>query len=259
MDAPLLVARSGRTLTLTLNRPERRNALSPALVAGLTAAVAAAADDAEVGCIVLRGAGGRFCAGGDLGGEGLADGGVLAREAAARAYADLLDTVVRSPVPVLAAVAGDALGGGLGLAAACHLAIAGDDARFGTPELNLGLFPMVIGPLLARHLPPHVLHAMILLDRRIGADEALRWGFVGEVCPAGSLDARAEALAAQVAARPRGVVGLGLRALAEARELPLTPAMGRMASALALNLLADDAAEGLAAFFGRRPAVWTGR
>lgn len=259
MDAPLHAARSGRTLTLTLNRPERRNALSPGLVAGLTSAITAAADDPEVGCVVLRGAGGRFCAGGDLGGEGLADGGVLARESAARAYATLLETIVHAPVPVLAAVAGDALGGGLGLAAAAHVVLAADDARFGTPELNLGLFPMVIGPLLARHLPPHVLHAMILLDRRMSAEEAARWGFAVEVCPVAELDTRADALAAQLAARPRGVVGLGLRALAESREMPLGAGMSRMASALALNLLTEDAGEGLAAFFARRPAVWTGR
>ena len=255
MTGPLLCERRGGALLLTLNRPERRNALSPELVEALLAAVRAPGEGVCV--LVLTGAGPVFCAGGDLGPP--SDGGFLHQHEARHGFAQLLAAIHESPVPVIAAVNGDALGGGCGLAAACHLVAADERARFGTPELKLGLFPWMISPVLLRSLPRKVVMDMVLTGRRLSAAEGHALGFVNRVAPPGEVLAAGLQLAEEVGAFSPAVVGLGLRALSAVDDLPLTPALAHMASQLSLNLMLDDAAEGISAFLGRRPPEWKGR
>ena len=147
----LLVDDSDGVRTLTLNRPERKNALSPELVQTMEAALKAADADSAVRCIVLTGAGegdkAAFCAGGDLAG-GMTGDGFFEQHLARGAFAELLLTMHRLRTPTIAAVNGHALGGGFGLVLACDLAVAADDARLGTPEVKRGLFPMMISALI---------------------------------------------------------------------------------------------------------------
>ena len=246
-------------LTLTLNRPARRNALSPELVAALVSAIDGAAGRDDIRAIVLTGAGSHFCAGGDLGAGGMSGEGVLGRHAAGGDFARLLRTLMESPVPVVAAVNGDALGGGLGVVAACHLAVAEPGARFGTPELKLGLFPMMIGPVLTRALGRKLLNEMILCDRRLDAGAALRAGLLNAVAAPGQATAEARAMAASIAARSPAIVGLGLRALSSTADQPLSAALEHMNAQLTLNLMTEDAAEGISAFLMRRAPEWKGR
>lgn len=264
MTSPLLIERRGDTTLLTLNRPERRNALSPRLLEALLEALRAPGP--RPGAFVLTGAGVGFCAGGDLGasdraGGGADDGedGFFEQHRGRAAFAALLGALANSPVPVIAAVNGDALGGGCGLAAACHLIVADERARFGTPELKLGLFPWMISPVLSRNLPRKIVMDMVLTGRRLSAIEARDLGLVNRVSAPGEALAGALALAEAVTAWSPAVVSMGLSALAAVEDLPLGPALAHMHSQLSLNLMLEDAAEGIGAFLGRRPPEWKGR
>lgn len=259
MTTPLQTAREGALLILTLDRPERRNALSPGLVRALLDALEQGTRDESVGAIVLRAQGEHFCAGGDLGPGGLAGEGLLAQHDGRRAFADLMLALHDSPVPVVAAVQGNALGGGAGLVAACHLVVMADSARLSTPELRLGLFPWMIAPMLARKLPRNVLHEMFLCGRKLTATEALAMGLANRVVSGDLVDDAARDMARTAAAHSPVVLRMGLRALAGVDDLPLAAALQHMHSQLTLNLLTEDAAEGIAAFMARRPPTWKGR
>jgi enoyl-CoA hydratase len=259
MTGPLIEERHDGVLLLSLNRERRRNALSAELVDALLLALHGAQGDGNVRAVVLTGAGDTFCAGGDLGGAGLVGDGLLAGHDARGRYGDLLVALDASRVPVVAAVNGDALGGGFGLAAACHLIVADERANFACPELSLGLFPMMIAPVLLRNLPQKVAMDLILTGRRLSALEAVGLGLVKQVAPSGTSVAVALALGAELAGRSRAVMGLGLRAIATVHDQPLAQAIEHMKSQLSMNLLTEDAAEGIAAFVARRQPVWRDR
>ena len=141
-------------LTLTIDREAQRNALSPDVVGGLLTALRSASENPEVRVIVLTGAGRKaFCAGGDLGSAGGGDG-LLSSHEGRRQYAALLEAIASLEKPTIARVNGLALAGGLGLVCACDLAVAGVSAQFGTPEVNVGLFPYMVTALLFRSVPP---------------------------------------------------------------------------------------------------------
>lgn len=255
MASPILFERRDQVGVLTLNRPERKNALSPELLEQLLGLLR---DPGEgVNCLVLTGAGDVFCAGGDLGPG--SDEGLYGRHLSRRVFADTLEALVRSRRPVVAAVNGDALGGGFGLAAACHLVVADERAHFATPELRLGLFPWMIAPVLLRSLPRKVVHDLVLTGRRLAAPEAHGLGLVNRLAPPGEALEHALAMAGQAASWSSAVLSLGLEALATVDDLPLPAALAHMHSQLSLNLMLDDAAEGISAFLARRPPSWKGR
>ena len=249
-------AGDGLVRVLTLNRPSRRNALSPDLVDALLVAVRGAA--APVRALVITGAGPFFCAGGDLGPGGLLGDGMLEQHAQRQRFGDLLCAIVESPIPVVAAVQGEAMGGGFGLAAAAHIVVVDEAAGFALPELKIGLFPFLISPVLARALPPKLLGELTLTSRRLPAAEAAAVGFC-TVAPAGTALAVALDKAATIAERSPAVVALGMRALQATAGAPLPAALAHMGGQLSLNLLSEDAAEGISAFFGRRTPAWKGR
>jgi enoyl-CoA hydratase len=242
---------------LTLNRPKRRNALSAVLVDVLEARIGELAADPRAKAVVITGQGPHFCAGGDFGGQ--APDGVLAGHDARGRFAGLLRQIVSAGMPCVAAVNGDAMGGGCGLALACHMVVASESSSFATPELKLGLFPWMIYPILSRNLPPKILHEMILTDRRLEAREAVVWGAINRVVPAEEVVPQAVSLARTCASRSPAVVSLGLKGTAACADMGLEPALQYLQTLLSLNLMTEDAAEGIAAFFGRRPPVWTGR
>lgn len=247
--------------TVTLNRPTRRNALSGALIAALRAALAEADADPAVRAIVLTGAGDKaFCAGGDLaGGMTGGGGGFPAKIAEKGLFAELIADMRRLRTPVVARLAGDALGGGVGLMLACDLVVAADDVRIGLPEIRVGLWPMMVTALLVRHVGHKVALEMMMLGEKYPAVEARGMGLVNRVVPRAELDAEVDRLAGALAARSPAVLALGRELFYRTADLPLDPALGALRDGLVLNTLLEDAAEGVMAFIQKRPPEWKGR
>ncbi len=255
------VAQAGPCVTLTLHYPERRNAIGPQMIGELLDALGAAESDASVRVIVLTGEGKSFCVGGDFGQMGDLSGasGTTASGARTRSgdYTDLLTALWRAKKPVVAKVNGHALGGGLGLVAACPLAVASDAALLGTPEVDVGLFPMMIMAVLSRLMPRRRLVEMMLLGQKLSASEAKAAGLVGQVVPAADLDGAVDALVQALAGKSASTLRLGLQALVDHDELPLDRALPMLRERLAECLATDDAREGLTAFLEKRTPCWT--
>lgn len=245
-------------VALTLNRPERRNALSGALIEALLAALAETSDP-SVRAVVLTGAGKSFCSGGDLTDGMGASGGVIGGHQQRARFAELLRAIRDHRAPVIAAVNGDALGGGCGLAAACDLVVADEGAMLGTPEIKVGLFPWVILAVLQRDVPRKPLLEAVLTGDKWTAGRARELGLVNQVAPAGAAVTQALALAERIAASSPLVASLGKAAFHRVADLALDDALAYMHSQLTLNLLTEDAMEGIAAFAGRREPQWKGR
>jgi enoyl-CoA hydratase/carnithine racemase len=216
-----------------------------------------AAQDVSVQSIVLTGAGDAFCAGGDFS-EMTAGGGENDLPLKGD-FADLLLALVRSPKPIVARVNGTAMGGGLGLVAACHFAVASDSAKLGTPEIDVGLFPMMIMAVLARIVPRRRLMSMMLLGERMSAAEAKEIGIVGQVVAAAELDAAVSAITDRIAQKSPLAIKLGLEAFAAQDDLDLATALPMLQGKLAGCLATEDAREGLMAFLEKRPPIWRNR
>jgi enoyl-CoA hydratase/carnithine racemase len=248
----------GGQARLTIDRPRARNALSAAVVQGLMGALDRAEADPEVRVVVLTGAGEKvFCAGGDLGAMG--EGGFLSMHEGRRVYGLLLRRLQDVRKPTVARVNGHALAGGLGLVLACDLAVAVESAELGTPEIDVGLFPMQVIALLQRHLGRKRALELVLTGERLPAREALALGLLNRVVPVAELDGAVDALAGKVAGKSQAVLALGRRAFFAAEDLPLPAALELLASHLSLNVMAEDAAEGVSAFLEKRPPKWNDR
>lgn len=245
----------GGTARLTIDREAARNALSPLVVQQLIEGLERADADAAVRCVVLTGAGQKvFCAGGDLG--GMTGDGFLSGHEGRRGYGLLLQKFQQVKKPTIARVNGHALAGGIGLVLACDLAVASADAGFGTPEIDRGLFPMMLMALLQRHLGRKRALELVLTGDRLTAQQAMEWGLVNRVVPASELETATKTLADKLAGKSQAILGLGRRAFFTAEDLPLGQAVEFLASQLSLNVLTEDAAEGVTAFLEKRPAKW---
>ena len=163
------------------------------------------------------------------------------------------------PKPVIARVHGAAMGGGLGLVAASTLAVASHDAQLGTPEVNVGLFPMMIMAVLARTLPRRALLEMMLLGQKLSADEAARLGIVNRVVPGERLEGEVRSMAEQLAQKSPTATRRGLAAYAKMGDMTLEAALPWLRDELYSLLATDDAREGLMAFMEKRAPRWTGR
>lgn len=245
----------GAVATATLNVPEKRNAIGPEMANELLHVLARVADDGDVRALVLTGAGGHFCAGGNIGQMSGGDGALDFKGD----YADLLLAMVRSPKPIVAKVRGYAMGGGLGLVAASHFALAADDAVLGTPEIHRGLFPMMIMAVLSRVVPRRPLLEMMLLGEKMTAAEGQRLGLLNRALPGAELDGAVDAMAGALAARSPTAMAHGLRAWAAQGDMAMEHALPMLRDALAGLLGTEDAQEGIAAFLQKRKPAWTGR
>jgi enoyl-CoA hydratase/carnithine racemase len=214
--------------------------------------------DEDVRAVVLTGEGKAFCAGGDFAqmSGGAADGPALPPKGD---YADLLLAMTRAEKPIVARVNGPAMGGGLGLVAASTFAIAEAGATLGTPEINVGLFPMMIMAVLARLVPRRRLLEMMLFGQKMTAAEALAAGLLNRVVPAEELDAAVTTVTDEIAKKSPLTIGLGLRAFAAQDDLDLAEALPLLRAKLGEVLATDDAQEGLMAFLEKRPPVWKGK
>jgi enoyl-CoA hydratase/carnithine racemase len=259
-DGPdVLVSRAGGVLTVTLNRPERHNAMTWAMVDRLRAAVAEAKADPKVRVVVLTGAGGRaFCAGADLGGMAAGASELELHDGRGR-LAQLFQELWALGKPTIAKVRGHCLAGGFGLALACDLVIAADDAVFATPEVDVGLWPFMVTVPLCRSMPPKKALELMLTGRRVGAAEADRLGFVTRVVPPAQLDEAVDELAATLAAKPPVAVRLGRDAFYRVWDADAAAALAALHPLLGVLAGTDDAREGMAAFAEKRPPTWTGR
>ena len=258
MSQAVLTTIDARVATLTINRPEKRNALNGAVIEGLISSLDALASDPEVGAIVLTGAGERaFSSGGDL--SGMSDVGMLGMHQQRERFIDLFQAMIRVGKPIIARVNGDAFAGGLGLMLACDLVVAVDSARFGTPEIKVGLFPMMIMALIFRNVGRKKGMEMLLTGDRFDAPEAEKMGLINYAVPREALDDRVDALAKKMAGFSPAVLKLGRDAFYQSQDMTFDQALQFLRSQLTINTLTEDAAEGVMSFLMKKSPEWKGR
>jgi methylglutaconyl-CoA hydratase len=253
-DAPVLVTRAGAVGTITLNRPDRRNALDAHSIDALRAALAELNGAEAVRVIVLTGAGRDFCAGADLVQlQRIAEGAdAMENLRDAQALGELFVHMRRAAKPLVAAVRGNAIAGGAGLAGACDIVLAAEDAFFGYPEVQLGFVPAMVMALLRRAVGEKVAFELVAMGDRIDAAEAHRIGLVNRVLPSGTFDADVAAYAQQLAERSASAVGLTKRLLYGMDGLSFEEAIGRGAEVNALARGTDDCRAGVRRFLERQ-------
>jgi enoyl-CoA hydratase len=255
----LLYDVSDGVATVTLNRPEQRNALSAELLAELVDAILRVRDDGEVRAVVLTGAGDKvFCAGADLGGFA-ADVPLVQKHYGSDLFLDFFKLMPRLGKPSLCAANGHVLAGGLGLALSCDLVIAKQGATFGTPEINVGAFPYMIMSLIYRNVPRKRVNEMMLLGERLSAEEAVSYGLANKVVPADEFDAAVAEWAGKLASKSPVLMRLGHDAMYRQQDMALDDALEYLRSQLSLTFTTEDIQEGVQAFFEKREPNWKGR
>jgi enoyl-CoA hydratase/carnithine racemase len=252
----------GATARVTLNRPEKRNPLGPTTIGELLHALDAAKADEAVRVIVLTGAGKVFSAGGDLSSMGSGGTPLQAQSGTATkpgTFVDLNLALTRVGKPTIAMVNGHALAGGLGLVVACDFAIAADDASLGTPEINVGLWPMMIMATIFRNVPRKRGLELITTGEKISAAAAAEMGLITRAVPKDQLEAEVDALAAKLASKSPIVMKMGLEAFYKTQDMELAPALEYLQGQLIQVLGTEDAREGLMAFLEKRTPNWKGK
>lgn len=251
--APLIYHAENSIGWITINREAQRNAIDADAVNRFHEALDTIEADPEVRTVCITGAGTRaFCTGADLGGMS-ADGG-----AGITTYARLLKRLAGFAKPTVARVNGTCMAGGLGLMLACDIVIACREARFGTPEVNVGLFPMMIGALIFRNVPRKKAMEMVLTGRRLSAAEALEMGLLTRTVPMEKLDEEVNALLALLAAKSPIGMKIGKEAFYAMADMPFEAAVDYLAGKLGEVAATEDAVEGITAFLEKRAPKFTG-
>ncbi|HUP91550.1 MAG TPA: enoyl-CoA hydratase-related protein [Solimonas sp.] len=260
MTEPVLVERRGAVQWITINRPERRNALNEEVVRAIDAGIAAAVAERDCRAIVLTGAGEQaFCAGADL--QKNVQGGAFDVDfSRPRHYiVDLFKRIQECTLPIVARVNGHAMAGGFGLLCACDMAVAADDIRIGTPESKIGVTPMMILPFMLRVLPARRLQEMCVTGEQFGAREALEWGVLNYAVPRAELDGKLEWLLARIADKSPTAVRLGKQGFNAMRDMSLRESLEFAQAMVPIMSSTEDAREGRASFQEKRPANWSGK
>ena len=250
----------GAVATIALDQPETRNALSDEVLGELLAAFAAAKADDAVRCVVLRSTHEKvFSSGGNLGGFA-ADVPLVHKhlETGAR-FPALFKAIGELGKPSICAANGHVLAGALGLALACDLIVAREGVRFGTPEINVGVFPFMIMALIYRNVGRKKTNELLLLGEQISAEEAERIGIVNKVVPADGFDAAVADWAGRLAGKSPVLMRLGKDAMFRQQDMALADALAFLQSQLTIAFSTEDIQEGVKAFFEKRDPVWTGR
>jgi len=252
----ILTETIGRVGLVRLNRPQALNAISPAMMAEVLTALRAFDADPALGCLVLTGSERAFAAGADI--KEMAEASAV--EMTLRDDIARWDQVREIKKPLIAAVSGHCLGGGNELAMACDIIVASQTARFGQPEINLGVMPGAGGTQrLARTVGKSLAMEMVLNGRVLGAEEALRAGLVSRVAPVATYLDEALALAAEIAARAPLGVRLGKQAVNNAYETSLAGGLADERRAFYFLFSSEDQKEGMRAFVEKRPPQWKGK
>ena len=248
---------SDRRATITIDDPERRNPMSVETMAGLLESTETAMDDSDVGVIVYTGAGDKaFCAGGDLSGSFVDDPIGLHRGRGD--IARLFRLMMRGGKPTVARVNGHALAGGFGLAVACDITVCVDDAKLGTTEVKVGLWPMMISAVLARAMPRKAVLELMLTGRIIEPEEAQRLGAVSRVVSRERLDAVVDEVVDSLLDLSPTTLMMGKDSFYAMTDADLDSALDRLQGGLTEIALTDDAKEGVEAFIEKRPPEWGG-
>ncbi len=245
--------------TITLDSPDTRNAMSNELLSELIEAFGAARDDDEVRCVVLTSSHEKvFSAGGSLD-QFAAEVPLVHKHFGTERFPALFKLIGQLGKPTICAANGHVLAGSLGLALACDLIVAKDTAGFGTPEINVGVFPFMIMALIYRNVPRKKTNELLLLGDRLTAEEALEAGIVNKVVPAEEFDAAVDEWAKKLASKSPVLMKLGKDAMYRQMDMPFDEALDFLRSQLSLAFTTEDIKEGVTAFFEKREPKWTGR
>ena len=262
MDRPgleqVLLSTDGHVATITLNRPDQRNPLSATMLRDLWAAFRWCKEEPDVRVVVLTGAGRVFCAGADLTSfDGEATG--LERYRSRDLYVDLFVLMAELGKPIVGRINGHALAGGLGLACSCDLLVAVDTAAFGTPEINVGIWPMMIQAILSRNIPRKVLLEMELLGDRWTATQLEAFGVINRVVPAEQLDSTVRDIADALARKSPVAMRLGRDSFYRQQDMEFRAALHYLHGQFLLVSQTEDSKEGIKAFFEKREPEFKGQ
>jgi methylglutaconyl-CoA hydratase len=254
----VLTEKRGHVQWITINREERRNAMNDAVIAGISAGFTQATNDPDIRAIVLTGIGERaFCAGADLS----SGSGSFKYDYSKTGlnFVQLMKQARDLTLPLIARVNGHTMAGGLGMLGMCDMAIASDHARFGMPEVKVGIFPMQIMAVLQRLIPSRKLYEMALTGEPITAHEALEIGLLNYVVASNELDAKTEWLLSRLLDKSPTAIRRGKYAMRTTEQLNFDQSAAFMEAQIGTLALTEDAAEGRLAFIEKRAPVWTGR
>jgi methylglutaconyl-CoA hydratase len=254
----VLIEKRGAVQWITINREARRNAMNDAVTDAIAAGLAAASADGDIRAVVLTGVGDKaFCAGADLS----AGSGSFQYDYSkvGLSFVKLMKQARDLTLPLIARVNGHAMAGGLGLTGMCDMAISVDTARFGMPEVRIGIFPMQIMAVLQRLIPPRKLYEMALTGEPIDAAEALEIGLLNYIVPPEALDAKLDWLLARLLDKSPTAIRRGKYAMRISEQLTFDQAAVFMESQIGTLALTEDAAEGRASFIEKRAPVWPNR
>jgi enoyl-CoA hydratase/carnithine racemase len=254
-----LLSVEGRVATVTLNRPEQRNPLSATMLRDLAAAFRWCRQEPDVRVVVLTGAGDRaFCAGADLSSF---DGATsdLDRHRSRDLFVELFALMASLGKPIVGRINGHALAGGLGLACSCDLLVSTDTATFGTPEINVGIWPMMIQAILARNLPRKVLLEMEMLGDRWTATQLQAFGVINRVVPHDQLDSTVSEITEKLARKSPVAMRLGRDSFYRQQDMEFNAALDYLHSQFTLVTLTEDSKEGIKAFLEKREPDFKGR
>jgi enoyl-CoA hydratase/carnithine racemase len=245
--------------TIALDQPETRNALSDELLGELIGALEGARDDPDVRCVVLTSTHEKvFSAGANLGGFA-AEVPLVHKHFATERFPRIFALLGQLGKPSICAANGHVLAGALGIALACDLIVAREGVRFGTPEINVGVFPFMIMALIFRNVPRKKCTEMLLLGEQISAEEAERIGIVNKVVPESEFDDAVRDWAEKLAGKSPALMKLGKDAIFRQQDMALAEAFDFLRGQLTLALSTDDIQEGVRAFFEKREPEWKGR
>jgi enoyl-CoA hydratase/carnithine racemase len=245
--------------TIALDQPDTRNALSNELMTDLTAALELARADDAVRCVVLTSTHETtFSSGGSLD-QFAADVPLVHKHFATERFPRLFQTILQLGKPTICAANGHVLAGALGIALACDLIVAKESATFGTPEINVGVFPFMIMALIYRNVPRKKANELLLLGERLSAEEAREAGIVNRVVGDAEFDAAVADWAGKLAGKSPVLMKLGKDAMYRQLDMPLAEALDFLRSQLSIAFTTEDIQEGVQAFFEKRAPNWTGR
>ncbi len=258
MKTDVTVEKRGNVQWLTIDRVEKRNALNPMVMDGLREGLLQASADPDIRAVVITGAGEKaFCAGADL--QTNATTFTFDYSDPRVPFAKLQRVVFQTDIPIIARVNGSCMAGGMGLLGLCDMAIASDNARFGLPEVRIGLFPMMILTTLKRILPPRQLNELCMTGDPIDAQHALSIGMLNRVVPADELDAAVDALVNRVIIRSPTAIRRGKYALRAVEDMTIEQTIAFTESQVPLAAMTEDFKEGLSAFNEKRDPDWPNR
>jgi len=248
-----------KVATITINRPKRRNALNPDVMAGLNKYFDQAGKASDVSAIILTGAGGNFCSGADLGGSFGGEQSYLDMHYDRGRYADLLIKMNKCKKPILAAIEGYCLAGGMGLCLSSDVVIASEDAQFGVPEIKRGLWPYMVTAVLIRNVGRKKAAELCMTGDRIPAAEAERIGIINYSVPKDSFQEKVAEMAKKLSSYSPAVMGLGKSSFYRIADMATDDALSYLHSQLTINTQVEDLMEGITAFMEKRDPVWKGR